>query len=249
MGRYIVLLLTSLFLFSCANEAPLTFEQQTLSTNQITACNNKKCPEITVDFDQLIMEHPLAQTINKENQKFVAAIISSAVMPDAYAVTVQEAVDSFVTNFQHYMGDFPDAVEMYELELENYLGYSDENYLSLITDYYVYTGGAHGYSGQEFLVLDAQTGNQLLLDDIVKDEEAFTQFAEMQFRKQNDIAISEPINSTGFWFDEDAFYLSETYGFTQDGFEIIYQVYDITSYAEGPVTLSFTWDQIKPYLK
>ncbi|MEP2936380.1 MAG: DUF3298 domain-containing protein [Gilvibacter sp.] len=249
MGRYFVLCITSLFLFNCASEPTLEFARQTIASNDITACNNKKCPEITVDFEALNPTHPLADAINKENEKFVAAIISSAVMPDEYAVTVNEAVDSFVINFQDYMGDFPQAVEMYELDIQNFVAFSDDQYISFETDFYTYTGGAHGYSGQEYLVLDAQTGAQLLLDEIVKDEAAFTKFAEMEFRKQNEIPISENINSTGFWFDEDEFYLSETYGFSQDGFEVIYQVYDISSYADGPVTLSFTWDQIKPYLK
>ena len=249
MGRYTVLFLTSLFVFSCESEPPLEFTQQTLVTAQIDACNNKKCPEITVDFDQLNQAHPLAAIVNKENEKFIAAIISSAVMPDKYALTVNEAVNGFVANFQDYMGDFPTAVELYELDIQNFMAYSDDQFMSFKTDYYLYTGGAHGFGGQEYLVLDSQTGTQLLLDEIVKDEAAFTQFAEAQFKSQQNIPESDAINSTGFWFEDEQFYLSESYGFTQEGFEVIYQAYDISSYAQGPITLSFNWDQIKPYLK
>jgi hypothetical protein len=249
MGRYTVLFLISLFLFSCASEPPLEFTQQTLVTSQIAACNNKKCPEITVDFDQLNPSHPLAGVVNKENEKYIAAIISSAVMPDEYALTVNDAVNGFVANFQDYMGDFAQAVELYELDIQNFMAYADDQFISLQTDYYLYTGGAHGFGGQEFLVLDSQTGAQLLLDEIVKDEVAFTQFAQAQFKSQQNIPENASINSTGFWFEDEQFYLSETYGFTQEGFVVVYQTYDISSYVEGPVTLSFSWDDIKPYLK
>ncbi len=249
MSRCFALYFTGFLLFSCASETPLEFTQQTISSSNIAACTDKKCPEITVDYELLNETHPLAAIINKENQKYVAAIISSAVMPDQYAVTVSEGVHSFVSNFQDYMGDFPSSVEMYELDIQNFVAFSDDDFISLQTDYYIFTGGAHGYGGLEYLVLDTQSGNQLLLDQIVEDEAAFAQFAEVQFRSQNDITPKANINSTGFWFDEDLFYLSETYGFTQDGFEIVYQVYDISSYVEGPITLSITWEQIKPYLK
>ena len=72
--------------------------------------------------------------------------------------------------------------------------------------------------------------------------------AEAKFRSQEKIPASEPINSTGFMFDGETFYLPENIGFTQEGIQLLYNQYEVASYADGPIVLTLSYKEVKDYL-
>jgi hypothetical protein len=65
---------------------------------------------------------------------------------------------------------------------------------------------------------------------------------------QEKIPEGEPINSTGYMFERDTFYLPQNIGFTQDGVKLLYNEYEVASYADGPVELLLPYKEVKKYL-
>ncbi|WP_435577466.1 PdaC/SigV domain-containing protein [Gilvibacter sp.] len=247
--RLSFVLLALLILTGCSDQSNLNFVQKEVSPGALSLCNQSKCPEISVFYVEADPTDPRSAVINAQIEQELGEIISSAVMPgDSLIAEVQPALDAFVKSFQDYYGDFPEDALTYELELEHRVSFQNEDLISLSTVYYTYTGGAHGYGSESYLNLNPETGIAYSLPELIDDVDEFTAFAERQFRTQNGIALDANISSGQFLFDEDTFFLSETYGFNESGMVFYYPTYSIGSYADGPATLAFSWKQIGPWL-
>ena len=49
-------------------------------------------------------------------------------------------------------------------------------------------------------------------------------------------------------FDGETFYLPENIGFTQEGIQLLYNQYEVASYADGPIVLTLSYKEVKDYL-
>jgi len=113
---------------------------------------------------------------------------------------------------------------------------------------YLFTGGAHGYTTRTFLNFNKRKGKEIENWELFKDLEHFKNFAEAKFRFQEDIPANNPINSTGFMFEQDEFYLPENIGFTEKGLVLLYNQYEVASYADGAIELVLPYGEVKKYL-
>lgn len=120
--------------------------------------------------------------------------------------------------------------------------YSNKMFSTLINRWYAYDGGAHGLSGEDFLVLDSKTGRrinswkQLFVDTNKVFQLAKNEFYELKKREQCDSAD---------WFWEGEFYVSDNFGILKEGILFYYQSYEIAPYALGPTELFLSWDILK----
>ena len=94
---------------------------------------------------------------------------------------------------------------------------------------------------------DPETGRLLSNKDLFS--EGFKEFAEKRFREKNNIPENEPINSTGFFFEDDKFQLPKNIGFHSNKVVLRYNSYEIASYAEGNIQLEFKTQEVKKYFK
>ena len=127
--------------------------------------------------------------------------------------------------------------------------YEDENLVTLKLNSYSFTGGAHGYGSTTYLNFDKKSGKELENAQLFDDFEGFIEFAETQFRKQEEIPQDQNINTTGFMFEGDNFHLSNNMGYTSEGLQLIYNQYEVASYADGPISLVLPYSEINPFLK
>ena len=84
--------------------------------------------------------------------------------------------------------------------------------------------------------------------ELFEDKEGFEQYAETQFRLQQNIPVNNPINSTGFMFEKNHFYLPENIGFTEKGLKLLYNQYEVASFADGPIELTLPYKDIQKFL-
>src|SRR5690606_39895740 len=82
---------------------------------------------------------------------------------------------------------------------------------------------------------DAHTGGSLEHKDLFTQD--FLSYAEKAFREQYDIPQEESINSTGLWFEEDKFSLPINIGIDKEHVILVYNSYEVASYAEGEFKL------------
>ncbi|CAM3448019.1 DUF3298 and DUF4163 domain-containing protein [Zobellia roscoffensis] len=235
---YIILLLA---LVGCQKENKLTFE--TLSLDE-TRCS--ECPSVEINIPKALENSKIATSINTAIDE---EIIETLNYDDEIETSnIKDAVESFSNGYWELKKLYPEETTNWEAKIEGTISYEDPDFLTIELNSYIFTGGAHGYSSQHFLNFDKNKGKELENWEIFKDRQDFEKFAEQKFRDQEHIPQEGPINSTGFMFESDMFYLPENIGFTKDGIKLLYNPYEVASYADGPIVLTLPYKDVKPYL-
>ncbi|MEX2350122.1 MAG: DUF3298 domain-containing protein [Flavobacteriaceae bacterium] len=249
MNKIIPLLLVVLLASSCSFDKPLTFEKQSFTSDDFEDCISNNCPTINVQVLKAPHDDEKSLLVNEAVEKHIMDIIVSARENNEGIVTIREALQSFINDFRKYETEFGNDFLSYDADIFMNVSYQSEQLVSLDVNYYLFTGGAHGYSGTNFLNFDAQTGTKLSHTDLFTDTEAILAHAEKKFRDSYQIPEDRNINATGFWFEKDTFHFPENIGFTENEIVLHYNQYEIASYAEGPITLSIPKQEIAQFLK
>ncbi|MEM8847720.1 MAG: DUF3298 and DUF4163 domain-containing protein [Bacteroidota bacterium] len=235
------ILLFILSLLGCENEAKLTF-----GTFEFSNPSCETCSQIEIKLPEALDDSSISKAINNALHEEVIALLSFD--EEMEIESVKDAVESFTANFKELKEKFKDEVP-WEAEINGDIVYEDADMLTLVVNAYIFTGGAHGYSSTSFLNFDKIKGTELENWELFEDEEGFAHFAESKFRIQEKIPQDGNINSTGFMFDGDVFHLAENMGYTPDGLQMVYNQYEVASYADGPIVLTIPYSEINKYLK
>lgn len=156
---------------------------------------------------------------------------------------------SFVSLFTKLKSELKqDKIPSWEASTKTKVGYQSNKMLNVVIDYYVFTGGAHGYGAVRSLLFDAKTGKILPLSEIFSDIEKVKSLAETKFRKQEKIAQNTSLNDAGYFFDKNIFVLPRNIMFTKNGLSLYYNQYEVASYANGPIEIELLYEEVKPYL-
>lgn len=235
---YIILLLV---LVGCQKENKLTFE--TLSLDE-TRCS--ECPNVEINIPKALENSKIAESINTAIEEEIIETLNYD--DELEATSIKDAVQSFSNGYWELKKLYPEEATSWEAKIEGKVSYENADFISIELNSYIFTGGAHGYSSQHFLNFDKNKAKELENWEIFKDRKDFEQFAEQKFRNQEKIPLEGPINSTGFMFESDTFYLPENIGFTKEGIKLLYNPYEVASYADGPIVLTLPFTDLKPYL-
>jgi hypothetical protein len=146
--------------------------------------------------------------------------------------------------------DAPDAWYSYSKNMKGSLQYENTHYLVYRVYYDEYTGGAHGIYMTTFLNMDLQTLRPIRLDDLFMDDykEPLTNMLWAQLLTKNGIKSRQEAEelgytTTGTLEPTENFYLDET------GITFYYNVYEITPYSMGPVSITLPYKEMSPLMK
>ena len=237
-------IICTLFLFaciSCEKDRKLTFEATTFDLEN---CENG--PVVNITVPKAWGTSKIVRTVNDVVNEEIISLLNFD--EDNYAETINSAVESFRKEYRTLKERFPEESMPWEAEIQGDVVFEDDYILTIRLKSYLFTGGAHGYSTIRFLNFDKRKGAQLENSKLFKNKEAFMDLAEAKFRSQEKIPATQSINSTGFMFDGEAFYLPENIGFTPEGIQLLYNQYEVASYADGPIILTLPYEEVKEYL-
>ncbi len=230
-----------LFLLSCGRAENLTFES-IIYTNKGCA----QCPEVRIELPKVLDKKKIGTTINDALKEEVISLLS---YDEEYQVTgVEEAISSFNRGYEEVKEMFPDENMLWEATIEGEISYESPELLSIGLNSYIFTGGAHGYGSTRFVNFNKKSGEELERDELFKKLQQFEEYAESQFRIQQNIPVDQTINSTGFMFERDEFYLPENIGFTNEGLKLLYNPYEVASYADGSIEVLLPYEETRKYL-
>jgi hypothetical protein len=229
-------------LIGCQNEEKLTFEPFSIKSE---ACAN--CPQIEMNLPLAIGENKLCRTINIALREEVITLLH---FNDEQEVSdIDTAIKSFESGFLELQEKYDDETTPWEATIDSEITYEDASLLTISLDAYIFTGGAHGYTSKRFLNFDKIKGEELENWSLFKDNLAFRDIAERHFRSKENIPLDKPINYTGFMFEQDSFYLPENIGFTEKGLKLLYNQYEVSSFADGTIELVLPYEEIQKYLE
>lgn len=262
MKHYIALFIAAFLLYGCQDEKkntdekeaieneaikPLTFETRYYKQTSDTDCK-ENCPMVTIEIPEAAGRQPAADSINKRVFEVVRSIVYFGEKP-YQANSYDEIMNSFMKSYKELKRDYPKETLGWEGRIKGEVSYKTDSIINIKLNNYMYTGGAHGYEGNRSLLFDPATGHSLTHRDLFNDVKGFTDYAEKQFRKKFKINDMQPINGTGFLFEDETFALPQAMFFTKEGLLLYYNTYEISSYAEGPKELLLPYKDIKQYLK
>lgn len=229
------------FVMGCQSESKLTFEPLLLNGETCATC-----PTIEINVPNAIDGSSVATAINRSLGEEIISLLSFSEGEDID--TVDKAITSFTNSYKELKSKFPEEVG-WEAKINGDVIYEDLNMVTVAVNSYSFTGGAHGYASTSFLNFDKERGVELDTPDLFEDMEGFEKFAEAKFRAQEKVPEGKNINATGFMFEGDAFHLPYNVGYTPDGIQLIYNQYEVASYADGPIVLTLPYNEINVYLK
>jgi len=229
-------------LAGCEEETKISFLPKAISPQ---TCDD--CPVINIILPEAVPENESTSKINNEIAHYIIDLLSfnESEAPE----TIDKAVLTFNNEYSNLKQDSPEDIVGWEANINGQVTYADTHMTSIRFEHYLFTGGAHGYSGITFLNFDLKTGEPMEKDEIFRDIISFKSVVEKKFRQQENIPAGESINSTGFMFEDDVFVLPENIGFTEQGIEIIYNPYEVNVYSEGSITLLIPYEEVREYLR
>ncbi|WP_432412126.1 DUF3298 domain-containing protein [Rasiella sp. SM2506] len=250
MNNKLYFLLIALVVFTTSCRKALETQSITKDSETLAECKNVSCPSIDIEYFTVNGNAGASEKINAEITNFI--IQSLYVGEDengSDAPTIERAMQDFIQLYRTHSAEFPGLSAEYFAEITVLQNFNTKELLSVSCRNYLYTGGAHGYGSVVYKNFDPKSGAQLYYEDVFRDVSAFEALAEKLFKRQNEIPESDAINSTGFWFEEDAFYLPETFGISKEFVTLYYNQYEIASYAAGPIEVEIPISEVKEMLK
>ncbi|MFS4454579.1 PdaC/SigV domain-containing protein [Maribacter sp. 2304DJ31-5] len=241
MKKIILYSFSLFFWFGCGKEGKLTFDYISFEKK---ACAT--CATVTISIPEALNKSKIDRTINAAIKEEIIYLLNFD--ENTETMDIDMAINSFLKGYDELKLKYAEAATPWEANINGYIAYENERLLTVRLDSYLFTGGAHGYSSVRFLNFDKEKGIELENKELFVNEGDFTAFAEVKFRSQEHVPQGSSINSTGFMFETDSFYLPENIGYTQEGLQLFYKPYEIASYADGPIVLTLPFKEIWSYL-
>lgn len=205
---------------------------------------------------------PIVNTGNAVADENINRTISYTLF-ESQEPSVEKACKEFVaTRKKEYMEFLPDYLngkegEMpmiwlnnsYNISGEMEVGYKD--YINYIILWDEFTGGAHPNSYYTVLNFNSMTGEEIVLQDILKEEyeEPLTALLVNTLATDLQVDDSEGIRSKGYLYPNADMYISNNYILEKEQIVFIYNKYDIAPYAVGDIMIKISYEQLKDLLK
>lgn len=249
--RVFPILLITLFFTACQDEKkpaelPLRFEKETIVKKEGKNCDTADYDCTIISLEVLTAKGPeeVAEQINRVLKNHVITTISSEENPTI--TNYEDLTNTFINDHKKAAESFSNEPP-WEAYLNESIYRKDEELLSIGITTEIFSGGAHGYKNLSFLNFNPKTGEELSWKDIFKPQ--FKEHVEQRFRRDHNIPAEENINSTGFWFENDAFHLPANIGFTDEQVILVYNSYEIAPYADGDFYMEIPIEEVRPFMK
>ncbi len=233
--------LVLLVFIGCQSDRKLTFEPYTFENE---ACDD--CPSVSIAIPKALGSSKISKTINTALDEQLIFLLSFD--EETESTSLDDAMQSFKNGYLELQQLYTNESTPWEAKIDGKVTYEDADFITIELDAYLFSGGAHGYTSMQMLNFDKNKGVQLTNWELFKDLDGFRDYAEKMFRQKEKIPMDQPINHTGFMFEDDTFYLPENIGFIEDGLKLLYNPYEVSSYADGAIELLLPHKEVKKYM-
>lgn len=244
----------SLFLISCKEDRdisksaslPLRFEKEIIERKAGANCDTAEydCSVINLEVVKARGAGKTSEEINEALEKHLILLLSSE--ENDTISSLEGLTENFIEDYKKAAEEFSEEPP-WEAYITEKISLETPSLLSIKINTEIFSGGAHGYKSINFINFDPRTGKKYSSEELF--EPGFTDFVEKKFRKEQGIPEDENINSSGFWFEDDTFSLSQNIGFTEDAVILVYNSYEIAPYAAGDFHMEIPMEEALPFLQ
>lgn len=179
---------------------------------------------ISIEYPQIsgMRDSLLAQKINEQLKDIFVNV------PNFYAIENCDSTDPFI----------------YEVSYTTSLNAA--GFISLIFNYYEYSGGAHGNYSSFGININTNTGNLLSLEEVI-DERYFPELALLIEKKLKDKYNVNKLTDAGFFDDKIEIDLERNFYFTPHSMVIGFDPYEIAPYSMGIIEVELLFSEVEQF--
>ncbi|MEM6515542.1 MAG: DUF3298 and DUF4163 domain-containing protein [Bacteroidota bacterium] len=222
MKKIVAIICLAFIALNCNEEVKIDFEE--------TAIETEKNAKISIVIPKATGTVSVAKIINETLEHYIANLNTTDTI-SASESSLENTVEKFDDDYLSFIKDFPEGSGKWEFFVDGEITYKTPELITIAINSYSFTGGAHGNTIIRLFNFDAQTGKALSKEDLISDLKTFSKIAEQYFEEK-----TAPKNELGtmqdYFYGED-FQWPETMGFNEEGVILLYNTYEIASYAEG----------------
>ncbi|MGL6105158.1 PdaC/SigV domain-containing protein [Romboutsia sp.] len=182
------------------------------------------------------------QTITKNNSYISSIINIPIIMMENKNIekTINNEITNSIMKFyneaqsqaKEYQKDLPDIGNKFVANTDFKIKKNSDNMLSLVIEYYKYSGGAHGYYEDITYNIDSRDGKILSFKDLFKEESNYKNIIDKEIRNQIENIIKKDPQYDGVYEfngvkDNTKFYIQD------DNIVVYFDLYEIAPYAAG----------------
>lgn len=248
MKKLLLPLMISALFAGCKNEdKELVFEDFFIEEVSEKDCDpeEENCAFISIQTPLALNDGERSERINRRIEEHIRELVDYQEMKKFRSL--EALAQRFIDDYEASAEEFPEYNIPWEASVEGKIIYKNPELISMEFRTGIFTGGAHGYTRVTYLNLNPETGDAYTTSELF--EADFKDYAENLFRKKNEIPFDAPINSTGMFFENDEFQLSQNIGFRKDKVILRYNPYEVASYAEGGIQLEIPLKEAGKFLK
>ena len=207
-----------------------------------TAGEDILCASVKLSYPKMSsVSHPeLAEKLNAQIIRQLLDSENGEVGSDE--LTLDQFAEGFIADYQQDANPF----SSWEMAREAKVVFSTVNMVTLLFTEYGYTGGAHPFSGQRYLVMNLQDGEPVVLADLLSPgyETPLNVIGEGVFRQARDLGEADTLEEQGYSFENNVFSLNDNFGVLKEGLDFIFNSYEIAPYAMGPTQFTIPYEDI-----
>ena len=237
MKKIFVLLSITSLLFSCHEDLKLTFKEHNISLTENAI--------IDINYPKAEANTSVATKINNTIESFMVNQMSMT-QDSIIKGSIDTAVKQFDIEYINFKNEFLESPQKWEALIDAEVSYQSPELVCIAINTYLDTGGAHGNGAVNFFNFNPQNGSVLTKKELINDMSGFSKVVEQYFKQKTQPTPNEE-DMEDYFFGED-FRLPESIGFTDEGVIILYNTYEIASYATGITEFEIPYDEVSSYL-
>jgi hypothetical protein len=165
--------------------------------------------------------------------------LASAEAEKAINATIKQTILNYAAYAEDQISKKIEDDRPYEFEGGYVVTYNQDGVLSLITNQYGYTGGAHGSTLRNAFTFSLKDGKRLLLGDLFG--------SNPNYKKLLNAKVSTELKANGGYLGGFTGLNTEKYFYLKEGKAVLFfQQYEYTAYAAGFPEVTFTFKELLP---
>jgi hypothetical protein len=214
-------------------------------------CDSVKTDCATVSLEYPEIKHAFNDAIKDSLTKFIQGMLLDNYFHEKRTNSLDEMTELYFEDYKNTQTDFIEYTLPWEINNTISVNHNAQSIVSFQSEFYHFTGGAHGMTGVYFANFNSQNGKRLILSDllIAGYDNGLNKVAEKIFRKVRELKSEDNLEEAGFWFEGNKFSLNDNFGIKTDGLVFFFNSYEIAPYALGSTEVLIPYKEIKNLVK
>lgn len=247
MNKILPLIVVFVLSLSCQKKSAFEVAYSSFSEKSTMPCEAKSCTEVQVKVPLFKGKNPALDSINNQVRSLVADIIAFDQIGTPFD-SYEAILKSFVHSYDDIKRKFPNEPIPWEAKIDSEYYIYNDRIVSVVLDFYTFTGGAHGNPGIISVFYDLRTGAEIPQQELFVNYNGYKELVQKAFYTEKNLPENASLNEHGFMFEDNEFYLPQNIIISPKNVRAHYNHYEIASYADGPTDVVFTFDEVRPFL-